>query len=382
MLAVFVFLWLIVLVAGASLVLLVTLVRSRRSRLGLAGYAAPPASAPGGASPTRVAPGHHPAHRSLPSEGMRSEASERPDLSASTTGGRADEAHSQSKRPPYAPLLQARAYAMNGDKESFDAVAEHLDYHSVQRLRPVLREAMEERRQAELRGDAQTDAHPATGGAPSGRNYGSYNSAEWQEAALRARSIRVHRAVGRDKLASALASLSADGFYVFTDLTTEAAGSVDFLAVGPTGIHYGILMSHEGFVGRREDGSLFWGQESVPKEDDPEEDIWYGGPFEEDFDAVLQEVGEDVAAKIFGGEYGEMFYYLCFTEAVLQVADGEHPTGCISVWDLAYQVSLPLEPEREHHALDPGEVDRLAGALSRSYGRDPILVPSYPEDRA
>ncbi|MDP9437571.1 MAG: hypothetical protein M3P49_02315 [Actinomycetota bacterium] len=262
--------------------------------------------------------------------------------------------------PPY---RRARAHALQGDGEEFYAAARGLSYEQYHRLQAILYESTRRNREQSAL-------------SPSGRSYGSYDAAEWHEGAAKARTMRISHARGREKMRSALLPLPAHGYFVFEDLLTDEAGAVDFLAVGPGGIHYAALVPHEGSVWRHEqDDRLYWGQESVLLDAETDERDWYGGPFEEDLDAMIRALGEDVASKVYGGEGGSLFPYLCFTEARLHVSDGKHPRGVVSVWDLAYQISITDLAEYGRHNLPPEEVERFAAVIEETYGRPPWLVP-------
>jgi len=261
------------------------------------------------------------------------------------------------------PYRKALAYALQGDREEFYAAARGLSYEQYHRLQAILDETTRRNRERSAL-------------SPSGRSYGYYDTAEWREGAAKARAVRISRARGREKMRSALLPLPAHGYFVFEDLLTDGAGAVDFLAVGPGGIHYAALVPHEGSVWRREeDDRLYWGRESVLLDAETDERDWYGGPFEEDLDAMIRALGEDVASKVYGGEGGSLFPYLCFTEARLHVSGGKHPRGVVSVWDLAYQISLTDLTGYGRHNLPPEEVERFAAVIEEAYGRPPWLVP-------
>src|SRR5215217_6132524 len=83
-----------------------------------------------------------------------------------------------------------------------------------------------------------------------------------------ARERRIARAKDIEHVRLALSSTARHGYYVFDEIITEEAGSLDFLAVGPLGVVVIPVRSDEGCVssGRAEDEILLDGE---PFKDDP-----------------------------------------------------------------------------------------------------------------
>jgi hypothetical protein len=190
-----------------------------------------------------------------------------------------------------------------------------------------------------------------------------------------AKRQRIKEANAREKVRAALTPLADEGYFAFELLTTEEAGTIDQLVVGPTSVTLVVVMAQEGLVWEDEGtGRLLWGRQSRT---DPAtgRTRWWGEPFEEDPHQVINAMREDVQQRIFGGPR-PVWGHLCFTEAELgEREDGADPTGAVSVWDLAGRIPQGPAPAEGQEYFDPGEVADLARRVRDAYGREPWLKP-------
>jgi hypothetical protein len=175
-----------------------------------------------------------------------------------------------------------------------------------------------------------------------------------------ARERRIARAKDIEHVRLALSSTARHGYYVFDELITEEAGSLDFLAVGPLGVVVIPVRSDEGCVssGRAEDEILLDGE-----------------PFEDDPFRQARELTEEIDMALFGGA-GDIGTLVCFTRAHFQVDhERKPPLGTTPVWELPWA----LDPEEQEAKLNPADVEDIAEKVQEIYGRPPIVTPRREE---
>jgi hypothetical protein len=176
-----------------------------------------------------------------------------------------------------------------------------------------------------------------------------------------AREQRIARAKDKERVRLALGSIARHGYYVFDELITEDAGSLDFLAVGPLGVVVISVRHDEGYVSR---GTA---------EDEVRLD---GEPFEDDPLRQVQELSEEIDITLFGGA-GSIGTLVCFPRVDFEVDEARKPPlGTTSVWELPWA----LDPEGEEEVLTPADVEEIAERVREVYGRPPIVTPER-EDR-
>ncbi|WP_166395998.1 nuclease-related domain-containing protein [Rubrobacter marinus] len=160
---------------------------------------------------------------------------------------------------------------------------------------------------------------------------------------------------------SALRATAAHGYYVFDELMTEEAGTIDFLAVGPVGACVIVVREEEGDVTADVDGALYLNGRCF--EDDPKRQA-------EDLVAAVNSKLADTGAHT--------YHVVCFTRAELYYL-GENPDetlkGICPTWDLA----LPFASAPTAHT--PADVAELADRISEAYGRPPFVIPEGVDAR-
>ena len=175
-----------------------------------------------------------------------------------------------------------------------------------------------------------------------------------------ARERRIARAKDIEHVRLALSSTARHGYYVFDELITEEAGSLDFLAVGPLGVVVIPVRSDEGYVssGRAEDEILLDGE-----------------PFEDDPFRQARELTEEIDMALFEGA-GDIGTLVCFTRAHFEVDhERKPPLGTTPVWELPWA----LDPEEQEERLNPADVEEIAEKVQKIYGRPPIVTPQREE---
>jgi hypothetical protein len=171
-----------------------------------------------------------------------------------------------------------------------------------------------------------------------------------------ARERRIARAKDIEHVRLALSSTARHGYYLFDELITEEAGSLDFLAVGPLGVVVIPVRFDEGCVssGRTEDEILLDGE-----------------PFEDDPFRQARELTEEIDMALFGGA-GDIGTLVCFTRAHFQVDhERKPPLGTTPVWELSWA----LDPKEQEEKLNPADVVDIAERVQEIYGRPPIIAP-------
>jgi hypothetical protein len=154
---------------------------------------------------------------------------------------------------------------------------------------------------------------------------------------------------------TALRSAAAHGYYVFDELMTEAAGMIDYLAVGPVGACVVTVRDEQGDVTADADGTLYLG----------------GRRFEDDPNRHAEDLVDDVNAKL-SSTGAHTYHVICFTRAELYYL-GEEPDvalrGVSPIWDLPLSFAdAPIE-----HT--PADVANIADRVREVYGRPPFVVP-------
>jgi len=173
-----------------------------------------------------------------------------------------------------------------------------------------------------------------------------------------ARERRIAKDNRVERTRSALRAASArHGYHVFDELSTEEAGKLDFLAVGPLGVVAVVMRDEAGVVSAAEDGEL----------------LLDGRPFEEDPREQVVELGRDVISRVDEAQ-GTGATLICFSRAEVEYpADLELMRGVCTVWTL----TRVLEPEGNGE-ISPADVAELAEAIERVYGRPPFARPAGP----
>jgi hypothetical protein len=144
----------------------------------------------------------------------------------------------------------------------------------------------------------------------------------------------------------ALASLVADGYYLFRGVEDRSFGDVDHLLVGPAGHFVVEVKSHRGTVTR-----------------DPTtgELLRDGLPFERDFYEQVARQTEHLASPL--GRAYPIYWTICFTRASLVLdARGDAPHGtCTPVFLREIVLGRPA-------VLSAAEVDEAARRVASAYG--------------
>lgn len=174
-----------------------------------------------------------------------------------------------------------------------------------------------------------------------------------------ARERRIARAEEKERVRSAMRSAARHGYYVFDDLTTDEAGMIDYLAVGPPGVFLIPVREEEGRVSLGADGERL---------------LLDGRPFEDDPYRQADELAADASRKLFEGRR-DVTCLTCFTKATVEVRDREIPPGTTPLWELPWA----LDPEGLEN-LSPAEVEEIAARVERAYGRPPFVRPEREGD--
>lgn len=169
-----------------------------------------------------------------------------------------------------------------------------------------------------------------------------------------ARERRLARDDERERVRSALRFAAQYGYYVFDELVTERAGTLDYLAVGPPGATAVIVRDDEGVVIA-----------------DPYTYQLYvdGYPFEDDPRQQRTEQADDIVARLTRGDV-PVGALTCFTRAELR--DSREPDayiGIATIW------TLPWAFDKEEENFNPAEVADIADDMERIYGRPPFVKP-------
>lgn len=175
-----------------------------------------------------------------------------------------------------------------------------------------------------------------------------------------ARQQRIEQANRRELVRTALRSTGAHGYYVFDELVTEHAGTLDYLAVGPLEVAAIIVREDRGVVSAdRSTEALFID----------------GRSFEDDPRKQAEDLQQDIVNRVFDGKnYAE--YFICFTNARLQVdQDNQYPRSTTPLMDLPWA----LDPEGEQ-SLTPADIEDIAEKVEAVYGRPPFVRPQVGED--
>jgi hypothetical protein len=178
---------------------------------------------------------------------------------------------------------------------------------------------------------------------------------------MTAREQRIARAKDKEHVRLALGSIARHGYYVFDELITEEAGSLDFLAVGPLGVIVIPVRHDEGYISRgRAEGEI----------------LINGKTFEDDPFRQARELSKELDMALFEG-VGDISSIVCFTRARFETDDERKPPlGTTPVWELPWA----LDPEGQEEKLNPIDTDEIAERVQEVYGRPPIVTPER-EDR-
>ena len=174
-----------------------------------------------------------------------------------------------------------------------------------------------------------------------------------------ARERRLARDDERERVRAALRFAAHYGYYVFDELVTEQAGTLDYLAVGPPGATATIV---------REDEGIFIAE--------PYTHEWFinGYHFEDDPRQQADEQTSDVIANLTRGDVS-VGSCICFTRAELR--DSGNPEANRGVANL---FSLPRAFEQGEEVFNPAEVGEIADDVERIYGRPPFVKPASEQD--
>ena len=169
-----------------------------------------------------------------------------------------------------------------------------------------------------------------------------------------ARERRLARDDERERVRAALRFAAHYGDYVFDELVTEQAGTLDYLAVGPPGATSVIV---------REDEGIFIAE--------PYTHEWFinGYHFEDDPRQQSDEQTEDVRARLTRGDV-LIDATICFTRAEIRYSHNpEAYRGVADLW------TLPRGFERGEAKFNPADVAEIADDVERIYGRPPFVKP-------
>ena len=160
---------------------------------------------------------------------------------------------------------------------------------------------------------------------------------------------------GERALREAFLPYAGENWRLFFNVEHPAFGDIDMLLLCPAGLFLVDAKSHRGRVGQ-----------------DPAtgELLRDGLPFEKDFRAQMGRQAAHVRAALSlpggpGRAGGAVRTMLCFTRAELVGSGPERPRGAYAIAELP---GLLQEASEREPALGPGEISRLAGAVSRAYG--------------
>lgn len=177
-----------------------------------------------------------------------------------------------------------------------------------------------------------------------------------------ARGWRLARARDKQHLRLALSSLARHGYYVFDEVITEHAGSIDFLAVGSVAVVVILMRSEAGYVSR---GSY------------PHKLLLDGKPFDDDPLVQAAELGDEVSANLFEEAGREIASLVCFTRADFELDEERRPPmGTSPIWELPWA----LDPEGQEENLTPADIEEIAEKVQKVYGRPPIVTPSRDQE--
>lgn len=170
-----------------------------------------------------------------------------------------------------------------------------------------------------------------------------------------AKTRRIELSNKRELVRAALRSTGAHGYYVFDELVTEHAGTMDYLAVGPLEAAVIVVRQNPGVVSADRDGEL----------------LIDGRRFADDPREQARELSQDISSRVFGAE-DRVEYFICFTEARLMVdKDNQYPRSTTPLMDLAWA----LDPEGEQN-LTPADIEEIAEKVEDAYGRPPFVRPA------
>lgn len=173
-----------------------------------------------------------------------------------------------------------------------------------------------------------------------------------------ARDRRLARDDERERVRAALRFAAHYGYYVFDELVTEQAGTLDYLAVGPPGATAVIV---------REDEGIFIAE--------PYTYEWFlnGYHFEDDPRQQADEQTDDVVARLTRKDV-PVGFYICFTRAEIRYSrNPEAYEGVARLW------TLPRSFERGEEIFNPAEVGEIADDVERIYGRPPFVTPVHEQ---
>lgn len=182
------------------------------------------------------------------------------------------------------------------------------------------------------------------------------------------RESRLVRDAERERVRAALRFGADHGYYVFDELVSEEAGTLDYLAVGALGVCAIIV---------REDEGIFIA--------DPYNHEWYlnGHPFEDDPKRQKIELTDDVSARLSGELSANRLpdattvpvdHVICLTRAEIHGSGNDEAyRGITDLWTLP----LVLFAQGDEH-FTPADTEEAARAIERAYGRPPFVRPHQP----
>lgn len=179
------------------------------------------------------------------------------------------------------------------------------------------------------------------------------------------RERRIARDAERERVRAALRFGASYGYYVFDELVSEDAGTLDYLAVGALGMCAIII---------REDEGIFIA--------DPYHYEWYlnGYPFEDDPRQQKIELTDDLKNRLRGARPPHtkevpVDSMICLTRAEIHYStdNSEAYKGITDLWNL----TLAFDEEQEK--LTPEDVEAVAREVERAYSRPPFVRPDEPD---
>lgn len=179
------------------------------------------------------------------------------------------------------------------------------------------------------------------------------------------RERRIARDAERERVRAALRFGASYGYYVFDELVSEDAGTLDYLAVGALGMCAIII---------REDEGIFIA--------DPYNYEWYlnGYPFEDDPRQQKIELTDDLKNRLRGARPPHtkeipVDSMICLTRAEIHYStdNSEAYKGTTDLWNL----TLAFDEEQEK--LTPEDVEAVAREVERAYSRPPFVRPDQPD---
>lgn len=179
-----------------------------------------------------------------------------------------------------------------------------------------------------------------------------------------ARENRIARDTEREQVRSALRFGASYGYYVFDELVTEDAGTLDYLAVGALGMCAIIIREGEGVLVQ-----------------DPYSHEWYwnGYPFEDDPRQQETEMTDDLKSRLRGAQTHTKKIPV---ESIICVSGGEiHSNGSDNSYSgITDLMTLPLVVFGQgEDRLTPEDIDALASEVERVYRRPPFVRPDEPD---